>query len=93
MLGFTASELQKSRFYQEVKDEGRQEGELIGQQRGLQLEAQSLVLRLLTRKFGVLPVGILSQVEGLTLVRLEELAEALLGFEKVADLEVWLQKL
>ncbi|MDS3862093.1 DUF4351 domain-containing protein [Thermosynechococcaceae cyanobacterium BACA0444] len=32
-----------------------------------------------------------SQVEGLALAQLEGLAEALLGFEEVADLEVWLK--
>ncbi|WP_253276428.1 Rpn family recombination-promoting nuclease/putative transposase [Synechococcus sp. PCC 6312] len=31
MLGFTVSELQQSRFYQEVKDEGRQEGRQEGE--------------------------------------------------------------
>lgn len=93
MLGFTVNELQKSRFYQEVKAEGRQEGELIGTQRGLQLEAQSLVLRQLTRKFGDLSMEIQNQVESLGLTHLEELAVALLEFETVVDVANWLQRL
>lgn len=82
MLGFTTSELKTSRFYQEVQAES------------LALEARLLVLRLLTRKFGILPVEIQNQVEGLTLVKLVKLAElavALLEFQGVVDLGAWLK--
>jgi Domain of unknown function (DUF4351) len=55
-------------------------------------EEQSLVLRLLARRFGILPAKIEAQVQALTLPQLEALAEALLDFANTEDLRVWLQQ-
>ncbi len=94
MLGFTTSELKKTRFYQDIKaevlEEGRQEGLLEGRQEGLKTEARSLILRQLTRKLGELPPEVRHQVENLSLKQLEDLGEALLDFQAVADLQAWL---
>ncbi|MGI0491506.1 Rpn family recombination-promoting nuclease/putative transposase [Alkalinema pantanalense CENA528] len=100
MLGIT---LQETRFYQEAKEEGREEGREEGIQTGLQTgrqeglqtgrqeECRSLVLRLLTRRFGTLPEGISATLETRSLSNLEALAEALLDFTTIADLQTWLQ--
>lgn len=76
MLGIT---LKETRVYREIKEEGRQE------------EAANLAIRLLTKRFGVLPQETRSHISSLTLPVLEDLSEALLDFTSVADLEAWLE--
>jgi predicted transposase YdaD len=56
-------------------------------------EAQSLILRLLSRRVGVFSSEVRSQVESLPLEQLESLGEALLDFSTAADLDEWLQSL
>ncbi|MBD1821560.1 Rpn family recombination-promoting nuclease/putative transposase [Cyanobacteria bacterium FACHB-DQ100] len=79
MLGITT--LQETRFYQEAKEDGREE------------EGRGLVLRLLNRRFGVLPESLSSQIANLSLTQIESLAEALLDFQTLSDLKIWLQHL
>jgi hypothetical protein len=55
-------------------------------------EAQTLILRLLTRRVGVLSPAMQERVKALPLVRLEDLGEALLDFTGLADLEAWLSR-
>ncbi|UCJ12670.1 MAG: DUF4351 domain-containing protein [Phormidium sp. PBR-2020] len=62
------------------------EGQLEGQREG-QLE---LVLRLLTRRVGTLDESLVQRVRGLSSEELEGLAEALLDFSDVSDLQAWL---
>ncbi|MBD2299140.1 DUF2887 domain-containing protein [Nostoc sp. FACHB-190] len=69
--------LQETRVYQEIRE----------------VEARSLVLRLLSRKVGELPHQVRQQVESLSLEQLENLGEALLDFTSMADLHVWLEAL
>jgi hypothetical protein len=57
---------------------------------GLQLE-QELVLRLITRKVGEVPQDLRSSVELLSIDRLEALAEALIDFNSLRDLQNWLR--
>jgi predicted transposase YdaD len=52
----------------------------------------SLLLRQLTHRFGEVEPRLQEQVWGLSLPRMEELGEALLDFEAVADLAVWLDE-
>jgi Domain of unknown function (DUF4351) len=66
------------------------EAELIGEQRGEQRGYQEIVLRLLRKRLGHVSMEMEVRVKGLSLVLLEELAEALLDFTGMADLEVWL---
>jgi predicted transposase/invertase (TIGR01784 family) len=73
--------------------EGRTEGIAEGEQRGRTEEARSLILRQLTRRVGILPPEIRSQVESLNLEKLESLGEALLDFSSGADLVEWLRVL
>jgi hypothetical protein len=60
------------------------------EQRGKKEEAQSLVWRLLSRRFGDIPSPIQTQIENLEIEQTEALAEALLDFTSIADLQRWL---
>ena len=68
--------------------EWEQQTEQRGEQRGLQRE-RSLILRLLSRRVGELNSETRSQVESLSLERLELLGEALLDFSSADDLDDW----
>lgn len=77
MLGITT--LQETRFYQEAREEGREEA------------GRSLMLRLLVRRFGEVPQPIEAQIMELPLNQIEALLEAQLDFQSIADLETWLK--
>lgn len=79
MLGFSEVDVRQTQFYQDVYAEGRQEGEV------------ALVLRLLQRRLGELEPSVVEQIRALSLPAVEALAEALLEFSTLADLESWLQ--
>jgi len=80
MFGIT---LQETRVYREIKEEGREEGR--------REEAANLIIRLLTKRFGELSEEIRLSISGLPLAVLEDLSEALLDFDSVTDLQVWLE--
>ena len=61
----------------------KQEGKLEGQ--------RSLLLRLLNRQVGELPIVLQSQIDRLSLPQLENLGDALLDFGTIADLTTWLE--
>jgi hypothetical protein len=61
-----------------------------GLQQGKQQEAFALIIRLLTRRFGVLTPQLQERIQSLSVNQLEDLAEALLDFTSIADLEAWL---
>ncbi|MBF2015872.1 MAG: DUF4351 domain-containing protein [Rivularia sp. T60_A2020_040] len=61
-----------------------------GEQEGRQKQAQTLVLRLLQKRFGELPQTAREQVQSLSTNQLESLGEALLDFAKLDDLINWL---
>jgi len=71
---------QEPRAIREAKAEARQE------------EAQSLVRKQLNWRLGEIPEELLSQIQNLSLEQTEALAQALLGFDTVADLEAWLPR-
>ena len=64
-----------------------------GLAQGKQSEALSLIMRLLLRKVGTLTPELQQRIEQLQLTQLEDLAEELLNFSEVADLEAWLQQI
>ncbi|MBE9104174.1 Rpn family recombination-promoting nuclease/putative transposase [Nostoc cf. edaphicum LEGE 07299] len=82
---FREGMMRESVIYQEILAEGEQLGEL----RGRKAEGQLLILRLLTRRVGELPQYMLDRIETLSLEQLENLGEALLDFQAIADLETW----
>jgi len=73
-------------LYQEILQEGVQQG----LQQGRQAEASALILRQLNRRFGGLAPVLETRIRGLSMEQLEGLAEALLDFGTVADLQHWL---
>lgn len=62
-----------------------------GIERGIERET-SLILRQLSRRLGTLPPAMESQVRSLPIEQLENLGEALLDFEREADLIDWLEQ-
>ncbi|MEN9217008.1 MAG: DUF4351 domain-containing protein [Gloeomargarita sp. HHBFW_bins_162] len=83
---------------EEGEQKGRQQGLQLGRQQGLQLgryegELQGkrrTILRLLNHKFGTIAPDIWAQVEQLSALQLEDLAEAILDMQSLTDLEQWL---
>ncbi|NEO40014.1 MAG: Rpn family recombination-promoting nuclease/putative transposase [Moorea sp. SIOASIH] len=73
--------MEQSVIYQDIKNEGRHEGE------------QSLILRLLLRRIGEVSPEMRTQVQALSLAQLEALGEALLDFTKPDDLDEWMRSL
>jgi predicted transposase YdaD len=59
---------------------------------GAKTEAVSLVMRLLNRRFGKVPDVLLPKIEQLSIEKVETLAEDLLDFSVLTDLETWLQQ-
>ncbi len=78
MLNLREASVRETRFFQEVLQEGRQEGEA------------EFALRLLTRRFGELPIEQITQIRSLSIAQLESLSGALLDFGGMADLVRWL---
>ena len=87
MLGL--SELKSTRVYQEALQEGRQEGCQEGEKTG----EIRLILRLLTKRFGEIPIDTETQIRSLSVAQLEALGEALLDFSSLSDLSTWFQSL
>ncbi|MBE9126003.1 MULTISPECIES: DUF4351 domain-containing protein [unclassified Coleofasciculus] len=81
---------------QQGRQEGLQQGIQLGLQQGLQLGRQegesALILRLITRRFGLIEPELQESIRQLTLPQLETLAEALLEFSDRTDLVTWLQQ-
>ncbi len=84
MLGLN---LEETRVYRDAEAVGERKGLVKGREQ----EARSLILRLLKRRFGELPDEPQTQIQALSVEQLEALADALLDFSTLADLEEWLQ--
>ena len=74
----------------EIVTSWMEQGIQQGLQQGRQQEAVSLILRLLTRRFGAVEPLLQERIERLSLAQLEDLGEALLDFDRAADLTAWL---
>jgi len=81
--------LRESPWYQQILQEGIQQGIQQGEKEG----EVKLVLRQLNRRFGTLDQTLEQQIRGLSLKQLERLAEQLLEFSTVEELETWLGQL
>lgn len=80
MLDMTVEDFTHTRFYQDVLQEGKQEGE------------GHLIVRQLMRRCGLITPEQKRQILALPLADLERLGEALLDFSGAADLEAWLER-
>jgi predicted transposase YdaD len=102
MGGITLDDFTQSVAYREIFGRGEAQGEARGEARGVVLgEARGVALgqvqgeakvtlRQLSRRCGPLSAEQESVIRSLPLERLEALAEALLDFEGMADLNAWL---
>jgi flagellar biosynthesis/type III secretory pathway protein FliH len=70
--------------------EGRAEGLREGRAEGLREGQRLVVERMLTRRFGTLPPGMRARLARLTESELTALADALLDFTSLAEVEAWL---
>ena len=84
---FLLSDIKQTRVYQEAKQEGRQEGRQEGERTG----EIRLVLRLLSKRFGIISDRSIEIINSLTLEQLDDLGDALLDFGNIADLDNWLR--
>lgn len=80
--------LRESPWYQQILQEGLQQGLQQGRQEG---EVQ-LLLRQLNLRFGDLNETVEQRIRELSVEQLERLAEALLEFSAVEELETWLEQ-
>ena len=92
MLNLKEADVTQTRFYQEVFQIGRQDGQQIGQQIGRQEGEVEIVLRQINRRCGQLPIAQQIQIKSLPMNAIESLAEALLDFKGMDDLEIWLRE-
>jgi Domain of unknown function (DUF4351) len=76
-------------LYRAEMNRARLEGQLQGEREGELKGQQELVLRLLTRRVGELPIDLETSVRALPVERLEALGEALLDFTRMEDAIVW----
>ena len=98
MGGITLDDFTQSVAYREIFGRGEARGVALGEARGVALgeargQAQGeakVTLRLLSRRCGPLTGDQEIMIRSLPLERLEDLAEALLDFEGMADLNAWL---
>ena len=102
MGGITLEDFTESVAYREIFGRGEARGVALGEARGVALgeargvalgQAQGeakVTLRQLIRRCGPLSAEQESLIRSLPLQRLEALAEALLDFEGMADLDAWL---
>lgn len=72
----------------EAETEAR--GQALGEVRGEEKKALSIVLRLLNRRIGLLDEVSEAKVRQLSITQLDDLSEALLDFMTPADLDRWL---
>ena len=93
MMRWDMTVLRESPWYNEILQEGLQKGHQEGLQKGRQEGELLLVLRLLTRRFGLLSEQRTEQIRQLSVPQLEDLGEALLDFESMTDLEQYLFEL
>ena len=68
--------------YEEGQNDGQNDGQTIGQ--------TNILLRQARRKFGALPSAIEARISTLSDARAGELAECILDFDKLAQLQAWL---
>ncbi len=59
---------------------------------GKEQEGLKIILRQLTRRIGEIAAELQDQIRQLSLIQLEDLANALLDFEAQTDLVTWLQR-
>lgn len=75
--------MQSSVTYQEIKLQGKLEGK--------KEEAFNLLLKIIDRNLGEIEIDLLTEIEKLSLEKMEELAVKMFNFDCLGDLELWLE--
>jgi predicted transposase YdaD len=88
----TTDIMRESVTYQQILREGRQEGIKEGRQEGIKEGELALIIRQLTRRFGIIDPQLAQRLQLLSSPQLEDLAEVLLDFSQVSDLIIWLEQ-
>jgi predicted transposase YdaD len=78
--------------YERGQEEGREKGREEGREEGATLQARTMLLRQLTRRFGAIDAPTLAQINALPIGQLEALSEALIDFTALDDLTTWLDQ-
>jgi predicted transposase YdaD len=78
MLDIKTADFRQTRFYQDVFQEGREEGEA------------KMLLKFLNHRFGDLPEDQVAQIKALPLAQLDELGEVIFDLADLAALDEWL---
>ncbi|NES92989.1 Rpn family recombination-promoting nuclease/putative transposase, partial [Okeania sp. SIO2B9] len=73
-----------------ARNEGREEGIGIGRKQGIGIGVVKQILRQIRRKFGEISPEIETQIEQLSLEKLDILGEEIFDLATIADLENWL---
>ena len=81
--------MKESVIYQDILQKGRQEG----RQEGLLQGEASLIIRLLTRRFGEVEPQLQQQIRSLSISQLGVLGEALLDFTTLTDVTACLEQI
>ncbi len=84
--------MRESVIYQDILQQGIQQGVRQGIQRGRGEGEASLIIRLLTRRFGELPPQLPQQIRSLSLTQLDALGEELLDFTEIAEVITFLEQ-
>ena len=71
---------------------GEERGEARGEARGKAEGETGLILRQLTRRFGLIEVDVTARIQQLNIAQLDDLGDALLDFTSLADLAGWLAR-
>ena len=95
MLNLKEADVTQTRFYQEVFQIGQQDGRKIRKKVDRQIGRKEgeidIVLRLLNLRCGQILIAQQAQIKSLPIADIEKLAEALLDFKGMDDLEIWLR--
>lgn len=73
-------------------EQGKAQGIEQGKAQGITQGKETLVLRLLRRRFGSVPAKVSARLASLSAEQLDDLGEALLDFVTLTDLEQWLAR-
>jgi len=94
MINLREADITQTRFYQQVLEIGRTEGEQTGITKGMiqgtQQGEANMVIRQLSRRCGSLSDALQAKIRSLSIPQLESLGEALLDFKSIQDLTDWL---
>ncbi len=75
----------------EGRAEGKAEGKTEGRKEGIVEGQANILLRLLKKKFGNIPVEMEERVKSLSMEKLQELAEAIFELETLEDVQNFLR--